>query len=171
MRKVFTLKKDDIEDLCTSLSRIADVQISDRNFAVLDKKWIEEKAYPAYRKWLNFHGLSKWRTNWDCDDFSNSFKQFLQILHCKHNPATFTEQKLGKKNQNTTDAESIAVGVINYNTGGSYHAINVIVNASGFGFSPKGTYHVCDLSFFEPDGGVEVNLKPEEKESICYISF
>ena len=171
MREVLTVKKDELLDLCKDLSPKADIQVSDRSYAILEKGWVHGPAYDAYKKWLQFHGVSYWRTNWDCDDISISFKQFLQILHSKQNPHDLSKLLLDKTKENTTNAESVAVGVINYNTGGSYHAINILLSVDGYGFSPEGSFHTYKFSFFEPDGGAEAKLKEKEKDSICFINF
>ena len=59
------------------------IHLNDRSYVVLDADWLKKEAYPAYYKWLSFAGVTKWRTNWDCDNFSQTFKTFLNILHAR----------------------------------------------------------------------------------------
>ena len=102
MKQVFQLSRDEVVASALSLSSnwkdtpLESLYVGDRSFAVLDKGWVIGKAYPAYKKWLKFQSISKWRNNWDCDNFAYSFKSFLQALHAKHNPHTFTQRQ--KKN-------------------------------------------------------------------------
>jgi|10_taG_2_1085330.scaffolds.fasta_scaffold33393_4 hypothetical protein len=180
MKEVFQLSRKEVMASALSLnsdwedSPLEALYVGDRSFAVLDKSWVIKKAYPAYKKWLNFQNIDKWRNNWDCDNFAYSFKSFLQVLHAQHNPYTFTEKR--KKNvENTTDAESVAVSVIYYTIkrkgSSSMHAINMLIATNSQGFLTEGCPHQYGPSFFEPDGGVEVKLSKEEKDSICYINF
>jgi hypothetical protein len=180
MKEVFQLSRDEL--IASALSTSSDwkdspleaLYVGDRSFAVLDKGWVTGKAYLAYRKWLGFQSIDKWRNNWDCDNFAYSFKSFLQVLHAQHNPYTFTERR--KNNiENITDAESVAVGVIYYTIhrkkSKSMHAINMLISTTTQGFLAEGNTHQYSPCFFEPDGGVELKLSKEEKDSICYINF
>jgi len=180
MKKVFQLSRKEVMESALSISDnwkdspMEALYVGDRSFAVLDKDWVIGKAYPAYKKWLRFHSISKWRNNWDCDNFAYSFKLFLQSLHAQHNPHTFTDRR--KNNvENTTNAESAAVGVIYYmikrKNNSSMHAINVLISTITQGFLAESNRHQYTPCFFEPDGGVEVKLSKEEKDSICYINF
>ena len=135
------------------------IHLNDRSYVVLDADWLKKEAYPAYHKWLSFAGVTKWRTNWDCDNFSQTFKTFLNILHARENSLAFKET-FGTDNKNATDAEAVAVGVMCYNNSArSSHANNMVIGNND------------EILFFEPDGGDYLNLSKKQKESIWYLNF
>ena len=110
----------DFNEKCT-------IHLNDKSYVVLDADWLKNEAYPAYYKWLSFAGITEWRTNWDCDNFSQTFKTFLNILHARENSLAFKET-FGTNNKNATDAEAVAIGVMSYNNSArSAHAINMVI--------------------------------------------
>ena len=142
----------DFNEKCT-------IHLNDKSYVVLDADWLKNEAYPAYYKWLSFAGITEWRTNWDCDNFSQTFKTFLNILHARENSLTFTERSKSNK-KNFTEAEAVAVGTMSYNNSArSEHAINMVIGKNN------------ELLFFEPDGGDFLNLNKKQKESIWYLNF
>ena len=73
--------------------------LNDQSYAVMDASWIKTECYKAYRKWLGLAGINKWKTNWDCDNFAQSFKMYENLHHARANPETLTSKhKSGKKN-------------------------------------------------------------------------
>lgn len=147
---------------------------SDSAYAVLEESWLLGEGYKSYRKWLNLGGLGKWRNNWDCDNLAVSFKLYLQMLHAKHNPYTFTD-RWKRKAENTTNVESVAVGVVYYKIeregSSSMHAINLAFCPSGFGFSPTGNFHTLKKLYIEPEDGTVKELTEKEEASIWYANF
>ena len=132
--------------------------LNDKSYAVMDSSWLKGDCYQAYRRWLNLAGISKWKTNWDCDNFAQSFKTYVNILHARENPETFTTKHAGAKN--TTDAHAAAVGVMFFkNSDRSAHAVNMVIAEND------------EILFFEPDGGAFLNLNNKHKESIWYVNF
>lgn len=152
---------------------VEDQFFTDSAYAVIDKDWIVKEGYKGYKKWLNFAGLSKWRTNWDCDNLAASFKLYLQILHAKYNPYTFTD-RWKKRGKNITNVASVAVGAIYYKVDGDdkrAHSINLLICEDGFEFGPKGNRHKFKKVYFEPEHGKIVKLDPKEEKTIWYANF
>ena len=58
----------------------AEIVLTDRNYAILDPEWVEKEAFKAYEEWISIFGFNRkinnshWKTNWDCEDLSDSFK-------------------------------------------------------------------------------------------------
>jgi len=159
------LSHDELRHLLHTRYPDAEVILTDRNYAVLDPEWVEKEAYKAYINWISIFGFTRkirnsfWKTNWDCEDMSASFKIYLRFLHAANNPNTFTDRYLrGKKNE--TNSDSVAVGTLFYkNSPTTGHAINVFV-------SPKG-----DLSYFEPKDGIFINITEAEEKKVWYVNF
>ena len=121
------------------------------------------------------YSLSKWKTNWDCDNLAASFKLYLQILHAKYNPYTFTE-RWNKKGENLTNVASVAVAAIYYKIDGDdrrAHSINLLICIDGFEFASKGNRHKLKKVYFEPEHGkiVKLTKKEERKMSLSSSSY
>lgn len=167
---VLELDKDQIAAL---IPDVEDQFFTDSAFAMIDKDWIAGEGYKGYKNWLNFAGLDNWRTNWDCDNLAASFKLYLQILHAKYNPYTFTD-KWKKRGKNITDVASVSVGVIYYKVDGDdkrAHAINLLICDNGFDFGHEGNTHRLKKVYFEPEHGKIVKLTKKEEETIWYANF
>jgi hypothetical protein len=125
----------------------------------MDASWIKTECYKGYRKWLALAGIDKWKTNWDCDNFAQSFKMYVNLLHARANPETFTSaHQSGKKN--ICEARAAGIGVMFFkNSDRSAHAVNVIVTESD------------EVLFFEPDGGDFLNLNDKMKETTWYVNL
>ena len=168
---VLELNKAKLEDL---LPDIEQRFFTDASYAVIDENWLVEEGFIAYRKWMDFAGLRDWKGNWDCDNLAASYKLFLQILHAKHNPYTFT-QRFNKKGKNTTNVDSVAIGTIFYKISrkgsSSYHAINLAICSAGYNFDRRGNTHKFKKVYIEPEHGAIIKLTKKEEDSICYINF
>ena len=147
---------------------------SDSAYAILEESWLLGEGYKSYRKWLNLGGLGKWKNNWDCDNLAVSFKLYLQMLHAKHNPYTFTD-RWKKKVENMTNVESVAVGVVYYKIerkgSSSMHAINMAFCPQGYAFTPEGNFHTLKRLYIEPEDGTVKKLTKKEEASIWYANF
>ena len=167
---VLELDKDQISEL---IPDVEDKFFTDSAYAVIDEDWIVKVGYKGYRKWLEFAGLSKWKTNWDCDNLAASFKLYLQIHHAKYNPYTFTE-RWKKKCENLTNVASVAVAAIYYKIDGDdrrAHSINLLICIDGFEFASKGNRHKLKKVYFEPEHGKIVKLTKKEEKTIWYVNF
>ena len=74
---VLELDKDQISEL---IPDVEDKFFTDSAYAVIDEDWIVKVGYKGYRKWVEFAGLSKWKTNWDCDNLAASFKLYYKYF-------------------------------------------------------------------------------------------
>ena len=159
--KIVTYTKRKLENILKKnfTNKDCNYYLNDQSYAVMDASWIKAECYKGYRKWLGLAGINKWKTNWDCDNFAQSFKMYVNLLHARANPETFTSKhKSGKKN--ACDAHAAAVGVVFYkNSNRSAHAINVIATEDD------------EVLFFEPDGGDFLNLTNKHKESTWYVNL
>jgi hypothetical protein len=169
-KDVLELDKDQIAEF---IPNVEDKFFTDSAYAVIDKNWLVSEGYKGYRKWLGFAGLSKWKTNWDCDNLAVSFKLYMQMLHAKYNPYTFTD-RWKKKGENATNVDSVAVGVIYFKIDADdrrAHAINLLICTDGYEIGQKGNRHKLKKVYFEPKGGVAIELMKKEEETIWYANF
>ena len=159
--KIVTYTKRKLENILKKnfTNKDCNFYLNDQSYAVMDASWIKAECYKAYRKWLGLAGINKWKTNWDCDNFAQSFKMYVNLLHARENPETFmSKHKSGKKN--TSDARGAAVGVVFYkNSDRSAHAVNIIATEDD------------EVLFFEPDGGAFFTLTDKYKETVWYINL
>jgi hypothetical protein len=159
------LPRKELEHLLSTRYPKAEIVLTDRNYAILDPEWVEKYAFKAYAEWISIFGFKRkiknsfWKTNWDCDDMSTSFKTYLRFIHASHNPYTFTDRRLRNK-RNETNADSVAVGTIFYqNSKRSGHAVNAFISPDE------------NISFFEPRDGLFISLTEAEENKIWYINF
>jgi len=160
-----TIKSQQLKTLIKdSFSGAREVIVTDNNYAYLDCEWVESEAYKGYKNWLSIFDFgrginnSDWKSNFDCEDLSNSFKIYLRLLHAQANPNTFSDKAKGKTNE--SDSESILAGTIAFkNSERSAHSINILVDEDD------------SFKFFEPMYGKFINLTKKEKESIWYVNF
>jgi hypothetical protein len=139
---------------------------TDRDYALLDLEWVEKHAYSAFIEWIQVFGFKRkirfsyWKTNWDCEDLSESFKAYLRFLHAAANSHTLTERMDGK--ENITNATSVSAGTMfykNYGDRSGGHAINILLSKD------------MKPAYFEPEAGVYINLNNEQKKSVWYVNF
>ena len=167
MKKTAKIKKEEISQFFPSIEKPL---FTDVSYAMFTKDFLLGEGYNGYKKWLSLAGLKSrsgklalWRSSWDCDNLSFSFRTYMNMLHARENTHTFTE-RFNKGVENASDAEGVAVGVIFYEIQKrAHHAINVAITTSVTG----------DLIplFIEPNNGAHVNLTQEEKDSIWYVNF
>ncbi len=159
--KIVTYTKRKLENILKKnfTNKDCDFYLNDQSYAVMDASWIKTECYKGYRKWLDLAGIDKWKTNWDCDNFAQSFKMYVNLLHARANPETFTStHKSG--NKNACDARAAGVGVIFFkNSDRSAHAINVVATEED------------EVLFFEPDDGDFLNLSDKHKETTWYVNL
>ena len=150
----------------SSFPNVKHLITTDRDYALLDLEWVKKHAYPAFIEWIKVFGFqrkirSRYRkTNWDCEDLSESFKAYLRFLHAAANSHTLTERMRGK--ENITNATSISVGTMFYRNNGAKsggHAINMLLSRD------------MNPAYFEPEAGVFVHLNPKQEESVWYVNF
>ncbi len=128
------------------------INAPDANYTMFSEEFITGKGYKNFNKWLFKRGILGWRHTFDCDNYAEAFRVYLQILHTKAMQDEF----------GTSTKQSVAFGVIWYERdkrGG--HAINVFITKN-----KEGLYVV---QFIEPQNGEIVHLSQSEKESIFFI--
>tara|TARA_R100000008_G_scaffold77803_1_gene58415 strand:- start:4076 stop:4606 length:531 start_codon:yes stop_codon:yes gene_type:complete len=148
------------------------VLFSDSSYSMFTETFLTRDGFTGFKKWLNFCGIEAsgqklyWKRNYDCDNLANAFKTYMNLLHAKANPFSFTEGfKTGKSNE--TSAEGVAIGVVYFEMrnkkSASHHAINVAVT-NGLRGDPT-------LIYIEPNGAGKIKLTKRERESIWYVNF
>lgn len=173
---VAQIKKEEIEALLPE--GIENLYFTDRDYAMYRPSFLLEDGYKSYSEWLSFAGIKSragldfWRSNWDCDNLAFSYKTYMSMLHAKENLNTFSDKR--RKNvENTSDSESVAVGVIFYKMtkdygkrGKSYsmHAINAAVTVNS-------NNSELEIIYIEPKNGSKLKLTQEEENSIWYANF
>jgi len=161
------------DDICKLLPEdVENVFFSDVDYAMFTEAFLTHKGFQGFKKWLKFCGIEStgqkryWKRNYDCDNLANAYKTYMNLLHAKANPLSFTESfKTGKKN-NTT-AQGVAIGVIYFEIKGkktsSHHAINMAIT--------RGLRNQLVPIFIEPNGAGKIKLTKQERESIWYANF
>jgi hypothetical protein len=149
------------------------VIFSDADYAMFSERFLTLDGFASFKKWLSFCGIDStagqkqyWKRNYDCDNLAESYKTYMNLLHARANPLSFTESfKSGKDNE--TKAQGAAVGVVYFtikNKGsGNHHAINMAIT--------RGLRNELTSIFIEPNGAGKINLTKKEKESIWYVNF
>jgi len=173
--KPITLNREDIKKLLPKCPKGHERQVffSDADYALFSDRFLTHDGFSGYKKWLKFCGrdcakgqTQYWRRNYDCDNLAESYKTYMNMLHAKANPLTFTESFKSDK-QNETKAEGVAVGVIYFEMKSkgtsSHHAINVAVTHNA--------RNNLSLIFIEPNSSGKIKLNKQEKESIWYVNF
>jgi hypothetical protein len=150
----------------SSFPNVKHLITTDRDYALLDLDWVKKHAYPAFIEWIQVFGFQRkirssyWKTNWDCEDLSESFKAYLRFLHAAANSHTLTERMMGEKN--ITNATSISVGTMFYRSNGANsggHAINMLLSKD------------MKPAYFEPEAGVFIHLNRIAEETVWYVNF
>ena len=128
---------------------------SDKTYFVPTESLLQDTIYPKFLIWLKALNLNKWEHKWDCDNFADAFKLFA---------CGYYEQNID------SEAESIAVGVVNYiaelraedgSKGG--HAVNIF-----YAENPSGIVNI-DVKFIEPQNGRIYVPTQEEFDSIWTV--
>ena len=169
------LKQDDIKKQLPPLPKrnSRDVFFADADYAMFSERFLIGEGFNGFKKWLTFCGIDNnggqnqyWKRNYDCDNLAESFKTYMNILHARANPLTFTESfKSGKDNE--ASAQGVAVGVVYFkikNKGSViHHAVNMAIT--------RGLRNELVSVFIEPNSAGKINLTKKEKESIWYVNF
>ena len=164
------LRQDDIKNLFPE--GIKSVFFSDADYAMFTERFLTQEGFQGFKKWLKFCGIKSvgqkhyWKRNYDCDNLANAFKTYMNLLHAKANPLSFTQSfKTGKENE--TKAQGVAVGVIYFEIKGkktsSHHAINMAIT--------RGLRNELVSIFIEPNAAGKIKLTKQERESIWYVNF
>ena len=168
--KTQIIKQDDIDNFLPE--DVENVFFSDADYAMFTETFLTIKGFQGFKKWLKFCGIISsgqkqyWKRNYDCDNLANAFKTYMNLLHAKANPLSFTESfKTGKANETT--AQGVAIGVIYFEIKGkktsSHHAINMAIT--------RGLRNQLVPIFIEPNGAGKIKLTKQERESIWYANF
>ena len=169
--KAQVLKQDDIKKLLPE--NIDNLFFSDADYSMFTERFLTREGFNGFKKWLTFCGIDNkggqnqyWKRNYDCDNLAESFKTYMNLLHARANPLTFTESfKSGK--HNGTNAQGVAVGVIYFEIKAkktsSHHAINIAIT--------RGLRNELVPIFIEPNAAGKIKLTKKEKESIWYVNF
>ena len=164
------LRRDDIENLLPK--GIDNLFFSDTDYSMFTETFLTMKGFQGFKKWLRFCGIKPsgqkqyWKRNYDCDNLANAFKTYMNLLHAKANPLSFTEGfKKGKHNE--TASQGVAVGVMYFEIKSkktsSHHAINIAIT--------KGLRNELVPIFIEPNAAGKIKLTKQERESIWYVNF
>ena len=128
------------------------INAPDANYCMFSEEFILDEGYKNFKKWLFKRGILGWRDTFDCDNYAEAFRVYLQILHTK---AMQKENNLSKK-------QSVAFGVIWFTRDqGGGHAINIFITKDEEG--------LVYVKYIEPQTGEIVHLSQKEKESIFFI--
>jgi len=167
------LRQDDIKKFFPEGDlKLKDVFFSDADYAMFTERFLTQEGFQGFKKWLKFCGIESvgqkqyWKRNYDCDNLANAYKTYMNLLHAKANPLSFTQSfKTGKDNE--TKAQGVAVGVMYFEIKGkktsSHHAINVAIT--------KGLRNQLIPIFIEPNAAGKIKLTKQERESIWYVNF
>ncbi len=165
------LKQDDIKKLLPE--NIDNLFFSDADYSMFAARFLTGEGFNGFKKWLTFCGIDNkggqnqyWKRNYDCDNLAESFKTYMNLLHARANPLTFTESfKNGEHND--TNAQGVAVGVIYFEIKAkktsSHHAINIAIT--------RGIRNELVPIFIEPNAAGKIKLTKKERESIWYVNF
>jgi len=164
------LRQDDIKKHLPK--DIKDVFFSDADYSMFTERFLTQEGFQGFKKWLKFCGIEStgqkhyWKRNYDCDNLANAFKTYINLLHARANPLSFTESfKTGKANETT--AQGVAIGVIYFEIKGkktsSHHAINMAIT--------RGLRNELVAIFIEPNAAGKIKLTKRERESIWYANF
>ena len=169
--KAQILKQDDIKKLLPE--NIDNLFFSDADYSMFTERFLTREGFNGFKKWLTFCGIDNkggqnqyWKRNYDCDNLAESFKTYMNLLHARANPLTFTESfKSGKYND--TNAQGVAVGVMYFEIKAkktsSHHAINIAIT--------RGLRNQLVPIFIEPNAAGKIKLTKKERESIWYVNF
>ena len=169
--KAQILKQDDIKKLLPG--NIDNLFFSDADYSVLTERFLTGEGFNGFKKWLTFCGIDNkggqnqyWKRNYDCDNLAESFKTYMNLLHARANPLTFTESFKSSK-YNDTNAQGVAVGVMYFEIKAkrtsSHHAINIAIT--------RGLRSELVPIFIEPNAAGKIKLTKKERESIWYVNF
>ena len=165
-----TLRQDDLKEFLPK--GMKNVFFSDADYSMFTETFLTQSGFKGFKKWLKFCGIEAvgqkhyWKRNYDCDNLANAFKTYINLLHAKANPLSFTESfKTGKANETT--AQGVAIGVIYFEIKGkktsSHHAINMAIT--------RGLRNELVPIFIEPNAAGKIKLTKRERESIWYANF
>ena len=130
----------------------------DANYTLYSLNYIKGEGYEKFKKWLFRRGILGWRHTFDCDNYAEAFRVFLQIVH--------TKAQKGKDDNSTK--QSVAIGVVWYerdDRGG--HAVNVVV--SKIEDESVDRTESLVVKFIEPQTGEELELTNSERETIFFV--
>ncbi len=126
--------------------------VADGFYCMYSDNYIAGEGYKKFQKWLFNRGILNWRPSFDCDNYAEAFRVFLQIIHSK----TISKQS------DSASKQSVAFGIIWYTrdvNGG--HAINFYITQHADTDKPV-------LRFIEPQTGQIMQLSESELQSISF---
>tara|TARA_R100000687_G_scaffold77945_1_gene70985 strand:+ start:208 stop:666 length:459 start_codon:yes stop_codon:yes gene_type:complete len=130
---------------------IPSIYAPDANYALYSLDYIKGEGYEKFKEWLFKRGILGWRHTFDCDNYAEAFRVFLQIVH----------SKTQKGRDDNSKKQAVAIGVIWYERDGrGGHAINVVVTK----IEDK-----LVVKFIEPQTGEELELTDSERETIFFV--
>jgi|TARA_A100001201_G_scaffold113014_1_gene96813 hypothetical protein len=155
--EVTAIVKKDILGLL-KLDEPLNVFCPDANYCLYSEDFLSGKGYDRFKKWLIQRELFGWEHTFDCDNFAEAYRVFLQIVHARSQ----------KDKDDNSRKQSVAVGVVWYTRDkGGGHAINIVISKE------KGdegaNINTCFVKYLEPQTGEFVELSHKEKESISYV--
>lgn len=150
---MLTLTSTDIKEILQQKTGCSEsiIHTPDTFYNLMKLPFILGFCYPRFQKWLKTHDIVKWTKAFDCDNYAESMRTYVQIIHSNY----------ARKVRERQSHWSSAFGVIWYrrkNLGG--HAINILVTVLG------NEYRII---YIEPQTGKEVELTQEEINSINFM--
>jgi len=134
------------------------INAPDATYALYSLNYIKGEGYEKFKKWLFRRGILGWRHTFDCDNYAEAFRVFLQIVH--------TKAQKGKDDNSTKQA--VAIGVIWYERAGmGGHAINIVVSKIEDESVDRNESLV--VRFIEPQTGEELELTDTERATIFFL--
>lgn len=148
-----TVTSTEIKDILQQKTGCSEsiIHTPDTFYNLMKWSFIHDFCYPCFRKWLKTHDIVKWTKSFDCDNYAESMRVYVQIIHSNY----------ARKVRERQSHWSSAFGVIWYRRkklGG--HAINILLTVSG------NEYRII---YIEPQTGEEIKLTQEEIDSINFI--
>jgi|TARA_R100000084_G_scaffold81194_1_gene37559 hypothetical protein len=140
-----------LNEVYDGVGEVPKIHAPDANYCLYSFDYITGEGYQAFNKWLFRRGILGWQHTFDCDNYAEAFRVFMQIVHAKAQ----------KNKDDGSRKQAVAIGVIWYerdDRGG--HAINIIVTKEGDNLAIK---------YVEPQDGKEVFLSQTEKKSIFFL--
>jgi hypothetical protein len=154
------LTKDELIRVLNVKGRIniPSIYAPDANYVLYSLNYIKGEGYKKFKNWLFKRGILGWRPTFDCDNYAEAFRVFLQIVH----------SKAQKGKTDNSRKQAVAVGVIWYEKAGrGGHAINVVV--SKIEDESVDRTESLVVKFIEPQTGEELELTNSERETIFFV--
>jgi len=131
--------------------RNAYVLLTDANYAVPDRDWLQYTFFNMFYKNLSENNIFNWKKYHDCDNKAFKYWQFASDCHAL--------TMMIREKQGLPIYEGIAVGVFCFKQDTKYgHAVNFAITNLG-------------VEFIEPQNGSFISLTQDEKDTAWCAIF